>query len=145
MYEFTMGGLWFRWSVLDRTSKSLAGLSLAAAGLAPIPSAWMIGFRAGKGEALSVPLDGWIGWWTAGWGIVSLLLWWAMSRRQDEMFNRVQNWAIGMASSWAMFTLVIWAFLARANLAPMVSPAAIIMFFCLALFAFWFVAVKRWA
>ncbi|MEQ1542048.1 MAG: hypothetical protein ABL926_07320 [Novosphingobium sp.] len=145
MYEFTMGGLWFRWSALDRTSKWLAGPSLAAAGLAPLPGAWITGLRLGRGESLAAPLDGWVGLWMVGWLVVSGLLWWAVSRRQDEMFNRIQNWTIGMASSWAMLALVIWALLARASVVVPVSPIGIILCFGVAFFVFWFIAVKRWA
>ncbi len=151
-----MGGLWFRWSALDRTSKWLAGSSLVASGLAAIPagrlayqSGYGIGRRVGSGAGQLVvpnaPIDAWAAWWMLGCAALSGLLWWAMSRRQDEMFNRVQNWALGMSSCWAMTSLVIWSVLASAGSVAPVSIPAILLFYVVAFMGFWFVAIKRWA
>lgn len=158
MIEFTMGGTWFRWSLLDRTSKRLAAGSLIASVVAVAPAtlslsshAYDVGYRLGSGSA-AVPeaAVGFPPWspleacWLIGFGIVSALLWWRFSLRQDELFNRVQNWALGMAGAWSATLLTIWAMLALGNLAPPVSPMGIIATFYVSTCAFWFAAVRRW-
>src|SRR3546814_7819825 len=40
--------------------------------------------------------------------IISALLWMRFSARQDEMFNRVQNWSIGMAGAWTAAATLVW-------------------------------------
>ncbi|MBB4153169.1 hypothetical protein GGQ80_001057 [Sphingomonas jinjuensis] len=163
MYEFTMGGAWFKWSLLDAASKRLAAGSFAAATIAAVPLGiyvsnigHAVGYRLGAAAAgapverapASAMLAGaepWMAWITLIFGIVSAVLWWRFSRRQDEMFNRVQNWALGMGGGWTMAACFVWIALASAGAVAMPSTIAIAALFYVLLFAFWFVAVKRWA
>jgi hypothetical protein len=163
MYEFTMGGAWFKWSLLDATSKRLAAGSFVAATIAAVPFGihagnvgHALGYRlaaAAAGGAVDQPPPGamiapaepWMAWITLVFGIVSAVLWWRFSRRQDEMFNRVQNWALGMGGAWTMAACFVWITLAAAGVVAMPSAVAIAALFYVLIFAFWFVAVKRWA
>lgn len=163
MYEFTMGGAWFKWSLLDATSKRLAAGSFVAATVAAIPLGIYVsnigheaGYRAGAAAAgvtvdrvppaaLLAGTEPWMAWITLVFGIISAVLWWRFSRRQDEMFNRVQNWALGMGGAWTMAACFAWIALAAAGVVAMPSAIAIAALFYVLIFAFWFVAVKRWA
>lgn len=149
MYEFTMGGAWFRWGLLDEPSKRLAGASLVAAGLAPIPLSGMLGFQLGHSLGSGTPLAGftpapWAILWMLVCAIVSGVLWWRFSLRQDELFNRVQNWALAMGGAWSATLLSIWALFDLADLAPPVSPLAIVGLFHGLVIVFWISAVRRW-
>ncbi|MDP3673722.1 MAG: hypothetical protein Q8R44_01300 [Novosphingobium sp.] len=156
MVEITHGGLWFRWSLLGRTDKWLAGTSCVAGCLASIPVAFLISelsHEAGRRVAGShspdspgaLSLDPIVAWASVGLLAISALLWWRFSVRQDEMFNRIQNWAIGMAGGWIIALLLPWTFLAAAGvLGP--PPPLIVFFICLiAPSLFWYAAVHRWA
>lgn len=153
MYEFTMGGSWFRWSLLDRTSKRLAAGSLAAsiAAVAPavLPRFFDFGYRAGGGGRAPMPEvatgpTSFEACWLIGFGIVSALLWWRFSQRQDELFNRVQNWALGMGGAWSATLLSVWAVLDLGRIVPPISPMAVIATFYVSIIVFWFAAVRRW-
>lgn len=150
MIEFTLGGAWFRWSALDRPSKWLAGLSCLGAFLAPVPIGRIFGaVFAGDPLLLNQVEFGFFKslavFWALGFGALSAVLWWRFSLRQDEMFNRIQNWTIGTASALTMALLVIWAILESTGAAPPVSIKATLVIYLAALTGFWFVAVRRWA
>lgn len=153
MYEFTKGGMWFRWHLLDRVSKRLAAASLLAAAVALIPrlssqTGYQLGRALGRDETplrATVDWAAWHGWWIIAFSTLSGLLWWRFSLRQDEMFNRVQNWSLGMAGAWGGALLMAWALLALANAAAPISPRAVLALFGGLSFLFWFVAVRRWA
>lgn len=164
MYEFTWGGAWLKWSLLDRSSKRLAAGSFVAAAGAAIPIAlyagelgYALGFRlgaalAGRAELRPDLADGaslvaepWMAWVTLACGLLSAWLWWRFSLRQDELFNRVQNWALGMASGWTMAGVLVWLALAGAGVVPPPPVAAIVAVYVALLFGFWFAAVRRWA
>jgi hypothetical protein len=158
MYEFTMGGWWFRWSALDMASRRLAAASMAFALVATFPVslslgrlAYTIGQCVGSGDwslcaaattrELS-PLLAVLGTVSA---IVSGILWWRFSKRQDEMFNRVQNWALGTAGAWTGGAIMIWSILALGGLLPEAPLWSGALLYVLLLFVFWWVAVRRWA
>jgi hypothetical protein len=157
MYEFTMGGWWFRWSALDKTSRQLASGSFAFSLLASIPLyiaiipyASAAGRCAGSGEAsrcanLAPSLSPWLALLGVACAIVSSVLWSRFSKRQDEMFNRVQNWALGMAGAWTGAAMAAWAMLELGGLVPAVSLWAGALAFVALLMVFWWVAVRRWA
>jgi hypothetical protein len=155
MYEFTHKGWWFRWGALDRAGKILAGSSLAAATLAGVPPsfavaryAYGLGFAQGSGrpfEGDPVVLAPWMALWLVGFGFLSAVLWWRFSRRQDEMFNRIQNWALGMAGAWTATLLCVWHILSLSGLVAGPGGMAAIVAFWLGILIFWMVAVKRWA
>ena len=155
MYEFTHGGSWFRWSLLDKTSKRLAAGSFAALTVAMVPAAtatwsmaYQLGKHAGSGSreplAVAVAVEPWAAALVLGFSVVSGLFWWRFSLRQDELFNRVQNRALGMGGAWTGALLTCWAVLDLGNLAAPVAPAAIIGVFALLVCIFWFVGVRRW-
>lgn len=164
MYEFTHAGLWLKWNALDRRSKWLAGLSLASSGAASIPlaivagvAAYDWGYRLGHrlagghdappaaAQSTAIALAPSLAWLTVALGIVSALLWWRFSLRQDEMFNRVQNWALGMGGAWTCAILTCWSVLALVGAAPPVTPLSIIILVWAGLVGFWLAAVRRWA
>ncbi len=149
MYEFKMGGLWFRWGALDRRGKWLAGLSIVASGLAGALLGVPLGLEIAGGQSASLhwlsSFTPFMAWGAVGLGVTSAVLWWRFSREQDEMFNRVQNWALGYASSWTMMVVTIWTILAFAGAAPPVSMGTILPLYLVALTVCWFVAVRRWA
>lgn len=154
MYEFTHGGLWFDWSKLDGPSKRLARWSLVCSfvGAAPIGAvAGAFGYHAGYALASGQPmafqpsLPAWTAVWMVVFTVLAGVLWWRMSLRQDEMFNRIQNWAIGAGCGWSAAVLTGWAFLAMAGVLPWASPfAAIGVFWCAVVLA-WTIAYRRWA
>ena len=150
MIEFTMGGAWLRWDALDRQAKWLAGLSISAASFAGVLTGVLFAYGLHDGSASELdlairPYVPWIAWWMVSLLVLSAILWWRFSLRQDEMFNQVQNWALGSASSWTMALVTIWAILSFAGALPPVSIGAILLVYFAALMGFWFVAVRRWA
>lgn len=150
MIEFTIGGAWFRWDTLDRQAKWLAGSSMSGASVAGfLAGIWFAyGLHGGTTSQLDIairPYVAWVAWCVVSLLVLSAVLWWRFSLRQDEMFNKVQNWALGYTSFWTMAVVTIWAILALAGAAPPVSIGAILLMYWAALMAFWFVAVRRWA
>jgi len=150
MIEFTMGGAWFRWDALDHQAKWLAGLSISAASFAGFLTGVLFAYYLHGGTTSELdlvvrPNIRWVAWWAVSLLVLSAILWWRFSLRQDELFNRVQNWAIGAASSSTMALVTIWAILAFAGALPPVSIGAILLIHFAALMGFWFVAVRRWA
>jgi hypothetical protein len=162
MYEITHKGAWFKWSTLDATDKKLAGLSLAAI----VPPSFLLGLVAGAygvrlgywfgsgGKAMpQAHLDDLISGMTppsAVLGalacvIVSALAWWRFSLRQDEMFNRIQNHALGHGCGWTVAALALWWFLENAGLVPALPVTAWLVLALLLVCGFWFRAVRRWA
>ena len=155
MVEITYGGLWFRWSALDRTDKWLAGGSCIASGMAALPLGLAIGHwahhfglhlgshdKVTSGTLVLSPLSA-----AASIALITLsaILWWRFSMRQDELFNRMQNWALGMGAAWMLAGLFFWAILASANIVTPPYPLTIVVLVIALVPAFWFVAVRRWA
>jgi hypothetical protein len=154
MYEFTHQGMWFKWNLLDKVSKRLAGVSLFAAGVSVVPAtmklcdyAFEVGKAAGSGIGSPDPmlLEPWQALWLIGFGTLSAVFWWRFSLRQDEMFNRVQNWSLGMAGAWTATFFALWGVLAFGGIVPPLHPMAVFLVFYVALLGFWFAAVRRWA
>lgn len=153
MYEFSHKGAGFSWKALDAKSKGLFAGSMAAAVAALVP---FYGSVTRMGAELheymhDVPLRQPPPELTPAAALIAVAflalsawLWWRFSLRQDEMFNRVQNWAIGMAGGSLSGALVAWQILARAELAPAMSVWPIMMLMALLYTIFWFVAVRRW-
>ena len=156
MYEFTHGGFWVRWSSLDRPARRLLVASLAAVliGLVPLgrwldQMSYRAGYLVGSG---GIPAPGpaptlapWTIVWLVAFWIAAGILWWRFSRRQDEMFNRVQNWTLAMSSAITAATLVIWSLFAMTGaVGPVAALPALGLYLGLVL-AFWFVAYRRWA
>ncbi len=144
MFEFTMGGAWFRWSALDHRSRWFAGTSFMFAALAgllcgvALTPATRIGWNF-SGYELPLALAG------ISAAAVSSWLWYKFSLRQDEMFNRVQNWALGMAGAWTCGISTAWMILAKVSVVPAVSVLAIAPMFAMASGAFWLYGARKWA
>ena len=146
MYEFTMGGAWFKWSALDSVSKRLAGISVGAAGIAALPIGIFLGEGlAHKGRVEWMSAQPWMAWVFLFGVAISAYCWWRFSLRQDEMFNLVQNWTLGMAGGWTIVGVIVWLTLHVAGAAPAPNVVAIPVAFYAAVFGFWFIAVRRWA
>ena len=155
MVEISHGGFWIKWSSLDQTGKRLAATSLVAAALSAIASvpvvyrlAYDLGRSAAKGEAVHSPanfIEPYVVIAALAFMVLSGICWWRFSLRQDEMFNRVQNWAIGMGGGWMVAVLAPWSLLALAELVEPPSALTIVLV-CISLpCLFWLVAVRRWA
>ena len=158
MYEFTMGGWWFRWSALDTAARRLAGASMALAFVATFPVslslgrlAYTVGECVGSGDwhrcadATTPALSPFLAVLGTVCGIVSGILWARFSKRQDEMFNRVQNWALGAAGAWTGAAMMVCSILALGGLLPEVPLWSGALLYVLLLLVFWWVAVRRWA
>lgn len=162
MVEITHGGTWLKWSSLDRRDKWLAGLSIAAS----LPSGFVAGIMLGGaahrigqllgGDGFEAPADtvqrmvDSAAYRSAAMvalalAIVSALAWWRFSLRQDELFNRIQNYAMGRAGGWSMGIAVGWWFLQLAGLAGAFPLGAFLLALMLLLLGFWFHGVRRWA
>lgn len=156
MYEITNKGLWVRWSQLDTPSKWLFAASNVAAVAAIVPfipvftsHSYRLGYFLGSGG--KVPrgsiseVSATSAWWMVAMSVLAAILWWRMSVWQDELFNRVQNWSLGMAGAWSTALFGIWAVLATGRVLPPVAPGAIVLGFFVIFSGFWFHAVRRWA
>jgi len=145
MLEFTLGGAWFRWRSLDTASRRLAIASMC---LAPI-AGHLIGMAAKPINARFgfdvTPYTTVLAVVGIAMAVLSAWLWYRFSLRQDEMFNRVQSWTLGMSGAWTCVVLTVWSVLASVSLAMPVPSAAPAMLFAGALLIFWFVAVRKWA
>ncbi len=159
----TMNRFGVRWSVLVAHSRWLFIGSMVAVliAIAPLPFQdafysrtifYDLGYDLDSGGewpkkivAAPVALEAWATLWFIGFSTVSALLWWRLSVRQDELFNRVQNWALAMGGVWSATLLTVWSVLDLANIVPPATPLFIINAFVLSICVFWFVAVRRWA
>ena len=157
MFEFTMGGWWFRWDKLDRPSRRLAGLSMLFALLGGLPlgfGAWELGYAhgrcAGAGDwqpcaELGLTVPPLLAVIAAVCAVLSAIFWARLSARQDEMFNRVQNWSLGMGGAWTGAAVLFWSILALGGVVPWVPVWTAGLLFVGLSTVFWFVAVRRWA
>lgn len=144
MFETTLGGTWFRWAALDRQSRTLAGLSFGLAAVAGAmfgvvmkPVEQQFGLEIAPLRPVLAPIG-------VAFALASAWLWFLFSKRQDEMFKRVQNWAIGMAGAWTCATVGFWVVLARTQYLPPVSAGAVALCFAGATGVFWLLAVRKW-
>lgn len=152
MVEFTHAGAWFRWKSLDATSKRLfTGSTIAGVGSLQPLSLEIMRVGAELHEYMhDVPLrqahpNLTVGAavFSIGMGALSAWLWWRFSLRQDEMFNRIQNWTLGMTGGWLAAAIVVWTILARADVLPRLTASPIIVLLTLFYTIFWFRAVRR--
>lgn len=146
MYEFTKGGTWLRWGALDGPSRSLFATSLAASAAATIPLA-MLRFSdayLSRGVDVVPPMQPWMAIWIIAFGTMSALLWWRFSLRQDELFNRIQTWTLGMSGTTFIIALAVWFLLERAGFAPPIADLRAVKLYLVLVLGFWFAAVRRW-
>jgi hypothetical protein len=160
MYEFTHKGLWFNWSALDRKDKQLAGISLAASsiggallGIGSTDGAYSLGYRLGSGGKAPPPTGiadtfgaafPWVFVASAVALSIGLVFWWLFSRRQDEMFNRVQNYAVGLSSTLTIALGMMWAIAAFGGAFPGPSFMILALVDLVLLTVFWMQAVRKW-
>ena len=162
MVELTHGGTWIKWSSLNRRDRNWALLSFVTSGLSALPVsllaadwAYAQGYRAGSGgdESQSTALAPFLQsdlfavamLIAAALAVVSALAWWQFSRNQDEMFNRIQNYAIGQAGAWTFAFAFLWWLLWLGRWVGPLSLTVIVLVGTALLLAFWFYAVRKWA
>jgi hypothetical protein len=162
MYEITHKGAWFQWSALTAEEKRLAGLSIVTSAVPGLLAgfwlgeyAFQLGFRLGSGGKAAdttlwdtISASPWFGafvLFAAACAVVSGIAWWRFSRRQDEMFNRVQNYAIGQAGAWSLAAASLWWMLSLGGFVGPLPLGWFIHFSLLLVVLFWFQAVRRWA
>ena len=161
MVELTHGGTWLRWSTLDRTDRNWAILSYVTSSLAALPigvlgAEWgyRLGHRMGSGgrEADHLNFRELIGPELVAAGmlaaailaVVSAFAWWRFSRNQDEMFNRIQNYALAQAGGWTFAFAFIWWLLSLGGWVGALPLVALIVLGIGLLIGFWFYAGRRW-
>ena len=161
MVELTHGGSWLNWKSLNRTDRNWAILSFATSTLSAIPvtvaaGAWSftVGFRIGSdgddrhdrlaADVLSSDLFAYGMLASALLAVVSAVAWWRFSRNQDEMFNRIQNYAIAQACGWTVASTFLWWLLWLGGWIPELHPTAIVIAAIVLLTGFWFYAVRKW-
>lgn len=148
MAEITHEGFWVRWGSLDSLSKSLFALSNLTLLIAVAPIFHTIFLHdhavAPVWSEAYLTEAPWKAWWLLGWTGTTILFWWRFSARQDEMFNRMQNWALGMGGAAAAVLLTIWAFLSDVGILPSMTAVPTFWTLILCVSAFWLRAVSRW-
>jgi hypothetical protein len=158
MVEITHGGTWFKWSSMDSRDRLLFLLSTAASIPAGIVVAlyfsryaYQLGYRHGSGgkegpDRLGPLVESDL----FRYGVilafvllvVSIVAWWRFSLRQDELFNRIQNYALGRAGAWTVAIVSCWWILSLGEwIAPLPLEGVVIGGYCL-IIGFWFRAVR---
>jgi len=162
MAEITHKGAWIQWDSLDARDKRLFAISMVAT----IPFGMVIGIPVGEwayqlGHYLSsdgAPADTrhyaeLVESAAYRYGVLAALIcaaisavaWWRFSIHQDELFNRIQNYAIGRAGAWSVAGATAWWMLALGGwTGPLLAGPFVLASFAL-LLAFWFYAVHKWA
>ena len=160
MVEITHKGVWFKWSSLNGRDRFWFVLSTVTA----IPvgvvvgillTAWVDGlaYQYGAGEhgpdriVRLMQTAEFRFFVLAAFAalLVSCFAWWRFSLRQDELFNRIQNEALGRAGAWSLVAAIGWWLL---SLGGWVGPLPVDLFIALGvglIFVFWFNAVHKWA
>ena len=159
MVELTHGGTWLKWSGLNRRDRNWAILSFAASFLSAVPvgmvaSDWgyRLGHRLGGGgeghrglvELLGPELLAYAMLASAILAVISAFAWWQFSRTQDEMFNRIQNYALAQAGGWTFAGAFVWWLLELGGWVGELPLAALVLVGTVLLLSFWFYAVRRW-
>jgi hypothetical protein len=162
MYEITHKGAWFKWGALDGTEKRLVLVSALAAippgilgGLWLRPYTQGLGSRLGSGGGSpkisgldrlfpGERLDIFVAF-VILCALVSGIAWWRFSLRQDELFNRVQNEAIGRGAAWSLAAAALWWMLSIPGWVGPLPLGGLVIFGLFLVIAFWFRAAARWA
>ena len=158
MVEITHGGTWFKWSSMDSRDR----LWFVVSTVTVIPAAFIIGAAGARwsyhlGHRHAAGRDG-----PDGFGpliesggfrygalaallllLVSLFAWWRFSVRQDELFNRIQNYALGHACAWTLFIAAAWWVLSAGGWVGTLPLEGIVTGGLVLILAFWFYAVRK--
>jgi hypothetical protein len=159
MVEITHGGAWFKWSSMNRRDRFWFVLSTAAmmpasvmSGIAVGRFTYRIGYWLGSGkhgpDGLR-PLVESDGHSYAAIAACLLLLvgffgWWRFSVAQDEMFNRLQNYALGRAGAWMLAIAAAWWMLSLGGWIEELPLVAIVNGGLFLTLGFWIHAVRKW-
>jgi len=162
MAEITHKGVWIKWSSLGARDKGWFTLSTLTA----IPFGMVIGVPAGEwiyrigyhlGSGGGAPntlrmaeLSGSAAYRYAVLAAflcaaVSAAAWWRFSLNQDELFNRIQNYALGRAGAWSLAGVAAWWLLSLGGWTGPFLPGPFLLAASLLLAVLWFRAVARWA
>ena len=161
MVELTHGGTWLKWSSLTPRDRNWALLSFATSALAAMPIAiaagdwgYNLGFRLGSGgmeppttgatELLASDLFAFLMLGSLLFTVISAVAWWRFSRNQDEMFNRIQNYAIAQAGAWTFSLAFCWWLLSLGGWVDDLPVTVLIVTGTALLIAFWLHGVRRW-
>ena len=131
----------YRWQLVGGEGGWLGIGSLAAAVVAvmPLVTAHALGWSPGV-DVLPV----WAAAGTFAGAVLAGLLWWGFSRRQDEMFQRMQAREFGIAGVLTAAVLAVWGVLASWHLADPIAPLAPLLVFAATKALVWTVTVRRW-
>jgi hypothetical protein len=153
MYEMTHKGAWFKWQAFNRDEKRLAAIALIGSGIAGA----VLGVHLAISGILpnfdpeplarlrSSPWDD-VGAALAIFGtLMSAFAWWRLSIRQDELFNRVQNYAIGVTGAVAMAIVFIWWLMTIPGWVGPLPLGWFVLLLSAMLFVAQALAVRRWA
>ena len=77
--------------------------------------------------------------------VISAVAWWRFSLNQDEMFNRIQNYALAMACGWTFAIAFLWWMLSLGGWVAAMSPTILVLIGTVLIIGFWLYAVKKWA
>lgn len=131
----------YHWSLMSEEGRKLGLGSMAMALLAGVPLA--VARVGGWNVAPGMPPS----WALAGFGVcvaVAAMLWIAFSRRQDEMFARIQNRAWGQAGIITAVIAAGWGVLTWAHIATPMPALAPLWLLLGTKLLFWSAAVRRW-
>ena len=158
MVEITHGGTWVKWSSMDGRDRFWFVLSTVTsipagvvAGIALSRWSYHLGYRLGAGEhgpdLLGPLVDSDLFRYGALGAflllLVSLFAWWRFSLRQDELFNRIQNQALGHAGAWTLTLAACWWTLWLGGWVPDLPLGVVVLGGCTLLLLFWFRAVRQ--
>src|SRR5918997_6894812 len=144
MVELTHGGTWLKWSSLTPVDRRWALVSFITSMAAALPvgieaGVWgfRLGFKVGSGGAEPHPTSAaqligadafaYAMLASAILAVVSAYAWWRFSRNQDEMFNRIQNYAIAQAGAWTMAFAALWWLLWLGGWPPALHLTALVV------------------
>lgn len=161
MVELTHGGTWLKWSSLTSRDRKWALLSFATSLLAAVPIGvaagtfgYRIGYRLGSSgqnpraeiaRILESDLFAYAMLGAALLAVISAFAWWRFSANQDEMFNRIQNYAIAQAGGWTLAIAFVWWMLWLGGWVGPLPMTILVMIGTALLIGFWLHAVRRWA
>jgi hypothetical protein len=159
MVEITHGGTWFKWSSMDSRDRLWFVVSQVAAMPVGIVVAvyfsryaYQLGYRHGSG-GMEAPdrLGPWVESDLFRYSVIlafvlvllSIFAWWRFSLRQDELFNRIQNYALGRACAATITIASCWWILSLGGWVGDLPLGAIVIGGYALILGFWLHAVRQ--